>query len=40
MEAPLMKLPALLPLYEDDHIRRAVALAKEVFGSAWRPVSP
>jgi hypothetical protein len=38
LETPAMELPALLPLYEDDFIRRAVALAREVLGNAWRPV--
>jgi hypothetical protein len=40
LQAPFMKLPALLPLYEDDHIRRALALANEVFGAAWKPLTP
>jgi hypothetical protein len=39
LQQPFMKVPALLPLYEDDHVRRTVALAREVFGSAWRPVA-
>jgi hypothetical protein len=39
LQQPFMKLPALLPLYEDVHIRRAVALARGVFGSAWKPVA-
>ena len=37
LEQPFMKLPALLPLYEDDLIRRAAVLAKEVYGAAWQP---
>jgi len=38
LQEPFMKLPALLPLYEDDYIRRAAGLAKEVFGSDWKPL--
>jgi hypothetical protein len=37
LAAAPMNLPALLPLHEDDFLRRARALAQETFGSAWNP---
>jgi hypothetical protein len=40
LKTPLMDVPPLLPLYEDDFIRRARALAQEVFGDAWKPLTP
>ena len=38
LETPLMKVPPLLPLYEDDFIRRTRVFAQKVFASAWKPL--
>jgi hypothetical protein len=40
LKTPLMNVPRLTPLYENYFIRRVVALAQEVFGSAWKPLTP
>jgi hypothetical protein len=40
LKTPLMNVPPLLPLYEDDFIRRARVFAQEVFGNAWKPLTP
>ncbi len=40
LKTPLMNVPPLLPLYEDDFIRRARAFAQDVFGTAWKPLTP
>ena len=39
LKTPLMNVPPLLPLHENDFIRRARALAQAEFGSAWRPLT-
>ena len=33
LQQPFMKFPALLPLFEDDQLRRVVALAREAYCS-------
>jgi hypothetical protein len=40
LKTPLMRLPALLPLYQDRLIRQVTKTAEEVFRTQWKPLNP
>jgi hypothetical protein len=40
LHVPHMQVPPVLPLVDDDYLRRVVALAEDVFGSQWKKLTP
>lgn len=40
LHVPQMKLPQVLPLYEDDYLRQAIELAEKVYGPGWKKLTP